>query len=66
MTPSSLLSALQLRNRFTLESVADLPLFREAGLVRYYGPIWVVGPKTYNWICRQRGWAQWRVANALG
>lgn len=66
MTSADLLHALTLRNRFVLHSIADLPLFREAGLEHYHRDIWVVGPNTLNWICRQRGWPQWRVANALG
>ncbi len=66
MTPAILLHALTLRNRFTLDSPTWLPLFREAGLQHYFGDYWVVGPQTYGWVCRQRGWPEKGKARALG
>ncbi len=56
MSPASLLHALTLTNHFTCHAHADRLLFREAGLELYYGSTWVVGPGTFRWICRQRGW----------
>lgn len=51
-----LLHSLTLTNRFRLRTLKDLPLFKEAGL-EPYGSWWVVGPDTFQWILKERGWA---------